>query len=171
MINSFNFNSYKEVKHLCKVRYRLFAQRYIAYARLRGYESFNDWPYHRRGFIECWTESGFHRFWQIWNPGISYFVFRMYIKLGGNKNWIIATLLSFELNGIIHSLLFFALTGLWSFVIPILFFLFGILTILSKIFEDLIKQNRWPWIINCAVNVGLVILSFDVSFKLNKILF
>lgn len=159
------------MQHRCKARYRLYVLRYKSYARLRGYKNLNDWPYHRRGFIECWAEPGFHKFWQVWNPGIAYFVFRLYLKLGGNKNWIIATLLSFEINGIIHSCVFYALTGLWSYVIPVLFLLFGILTVISKILENIIHQSRWPWIINSLINVGLVLFCYDLSFDINAILY
>ena len=171
MKHTSNLHDLDQIKHLCKARYRLYVQRYIAYARLRGFKSFNNWPYHRRGFIECWAAPGFHNFWQVWNPGISYFVFRLYLNLGGNKNWIFATLLAFEINGLIHSIVFYTLSGQWSFVIPILFLLFGILTIVSKKLQTLLNQERWPWIINTVVNVGIVIYSFDLSFKLNKILF
>lgn len=157
------------MKTQCIARYRLYVLRYISYARLRGYNSFNDWPYHRRGFIECWAEPGFHKFWQIWNPGITYFVFRLYIRLGGNKNWIIATILSFKINGLIHSIVFYAISGLWSFVIPVLFLLFGLLTIASKTLEKVLQQNRWPWVINSAINIGLVIFCYNLCFKLNKI--
>jgi len=160
-----------QFKYFAKARFKLYVHRYIAYARLRGYKSFNDWSYHRRGFVECWAEPGFHKFWQVWNPGIAYFVFRLYLRLGGNKNWKLATLLSFTINGIIHSIIFFIFSGQWSFVIPSLFLLFGILVITSKLLDNFLQQNKWPWIINSAINVGLVILSFDLCFKLNDILF
>ena len=165
-----DLNKPDQTNRLCKARYRLYVQRYIAYAKLRGFTTLNDWPYHRRGFIECWAEPGFHLFWQVWNPGIAYFVYRLYLKLGGNKNWIIATLMAFEINGLIHSGIFFVISGQWSFVIPILFFLFAVFTILNKILEKWLSQQRWPWIINAMLNIGLVIFSFDISFKVNHFL-
>jgi len=165
------FHNFRQIRHYCRLRFRLYIQRYIAFARLRGYNSFNDWPYHRRGFIECWAQPGFHRFWQIWNPGISYFVYRLYLKLGGNKNWIFATLLAFEINGLIHSALFYLLSGQWSFVIPVCFLLFGVLTVLNKSQESLLQQNRWPWLINTILNIALVIISFDISFRINDLIY
>jgi hypothetical protein len=166
----FIYSDLDQFKHFAKARFKLYIHRYIAYARLRGYKSFNDWSYHRRGFIECWAEPGFHKFWQVWNPGITYFVFRLYLKLGGNKNWIIATFLSFFINGIVHSVIFYMISRQWSFVIPTLFTLFGILVITSKLLDKLLHQNRWPWIMNSVINISLVILSFDACFKLNDIL-
>jgi len=163
-------SDFDQFKHFAKARFRLYVHRYIAYARLRGYKSFNDVSYHRRGFIECWAEPGFHKFWQVWNPGIAYFIFRLYLKLGGNRNWIIATILSFAINGLIHSVIFYIFSGQWSFVIPTLFLIFGVLVITSKLFDRILHQNRWPWIINSTINVGLVVLSFDICFKLNDIL-
>jgi hypothetical protein len=161
---------FDQFNHFTKARFKLYVHRYIAYARLRGYQSFNDWPYHRRGFIECWAEPGFHKFWQVWNPGIAYFVFRLYLKLGGNKNWKLATLLSFTINGLIHSIIFYIFSRQWSFVIPVLFLLFGALVITNKLLDNVLHQNRWPWVINSLINVGLVIFSFDISFKLNDII-
>jgi len=38
---------FNQFKHFTKSRFKLYVKRYIAYARLKGYESFNDWPYHK----------------------------------------------------------------------------------------------------------------------------
>jgi len=158
------------LKRVFILRYRLYVWRYIAYARLRGFESLNDWPYHRRGFIECWAQPGFHRFWQVWNPGITYFVFRLYLCLGGSSRRILATILAFAINGLIHSLVFYLLTRQWSYTIPVLFLLFSVLTILSRLLDDKIRQQNWPWIANTAINILLVIGTFDVSFRVNDLL-
>ncbi len=158
-----------ELKKCLKARYRLFIWRYIAYARMRGFQTFNDAPYHVRGFITCWAEPGFHRFWQVWNPGIAFFVYRIYLFFGGNKHWIVATILAFEINGFIHSFLFYLISGgQWSYTIPVLFFLFALLTILSKVLENVLKQYNWPSIFNIAINVFLVIIGFNLSFKINS---
>ena len=74
-----------------------YVERYASYARMRGFGSeLNDWAYHRRGFIECWAQPGFHRFWQVWNPGISYFVYRLFIRLGGRRRLEIGDDLGFD---------------------------------------------------------------------------
>jgi len=158
------------IKHFFISRYRLYVWRYIAYARMRGFKSFNDWPYHRRGFIECWAAPGFHKFWEIWNPGIAYFVFRLYLKFGGNNNWMSATILAFVINGIIHTLVFYVISGKYSYTIVILFFLFALSTIISKELEHILRQKKWPWYINSCINIILVIGSFDISFRINNLL-
>ena len=158
------------IKHFFISRYRLYVWRYIAYARMRGFKSFNDWKYHRRGFIECWAAPGFHRFWEIWNPGIAYFVFRLYLKLGGHNNRMMATFFAFIINGIVHTVVFFVISGKYSYTIVILFSLFAILTLLNKKVESILSQKKWPWFLNSGVNILLVIGSFDLSFKINTLL-
>lgn len=162
---------FSNLKNSFKENYLFYVADYKDYVKLRGFKTFNDYRYHRRGFIECWAQPGFHKFWQIWNPGIAYFVYKLYLRLGGNKNRIIATMLAFFINGLVHSIVFYAISGQWSFVIPSLFLLFGVLTIVSKLLENFLQQNRWPWIVNSVINIGLVIYSFDVCFKLNEFLF
>lgn len=164
-------------KYCLKARFRLYTQRYIAYAKLRGFKSFNDWAYHRRSFIECWGEPGFHRFWQIWNPGITYFFYRLYLYLFRlhffhhvKINWIFTTIAAFFINGIIHTLVFYIIAGAWSYTVPVTFFIFGVFTVLSKIFETVLKQSKWPWIINSALNIILIIVAFDIGFRVNDFL-
>jgi len=163
-------DSIKKFKHLLIARYRLYIWRYIAYARLRGFRSFNDWPYHRRGFTECWAAPGFHKFWEIWNPGIAYFVFRIYLKLGGKNNRFSVTALAFVINGIIHTLLFYIISGKYSYTIVILFLLFALITITNRELEHVLQQNKWPRYINGVINITLVCGSFDLSFKFNGLL-
>jgi hypothetical protein len=142
----------------------------MAFAKFRGFSSFNDWPYHRRGFLECWAMPGFHRFWQIWNPGISYFVYRFFICLGGRKHWIVPTILSFILCGLAHTLIVFPFVQRWSFSVIGAFTCFGLLTVVSRKLSRFLKQNKWHPIINTIVNIGLVIGSFDVGFRIARLL-
>jgi len=142
---------------------------YRKFAKIRRFKSFNDLSYHWRGFIECWAEPGFHRFWQIWNPGIAYFVYRLFIWLGGSKRWIIPTFLSFLICGIIHTVLVFPFLG-WSFSVISAFACFGLLTIISRKISPLLRQEKWPGIVNAAINIGLVIGSFDIGFRIDRLL-
>ena len=69
-----------------RARYRRWVMRYRAYARMRGFRmEFNGPAYHVRGFLLCWAEPGFHRFWQVWTPGIAYFTWRLYRRLGRSR--------------------------------------------------------------------------------------
>ena len=152
-------------------RFDRYEKRYRSYARMRGFgPQINDWPYHRRGFIECWAAPGFHRFWQIWNPGISYFVFRLFILLGGSRRWVGPTILSFIICGVVHTLLVAPFFGRWSFSVITAFTCFGLLTVISRYTAAYLRQDNWPVAANVVVNVTLVAGSFDLGFRLDRIL-
>jgi len=150
-------------------RYKRWERDYRRFARMRGFRTFNDWPYHRRGFLECWAEPGFHRFWQVWNPGIAFFVYRLYLRLGGRRRWALPTLGSFVLCGLVHTLVVAPFMGRWSNSVIYAFGAFGLLTVASRKLEPRLQQDRWPVIVNIAVNVGLVIACFDLGFRLARI--
>lgn len=138
---------------------------------MRGFKTeINDWPYVRRSFLECWAEPGFHRFWQVWNPGISYFVYRMFLRLGGRRRWVIPTMLAFLANGLIHNLVGVLLVRHWSWMMVVTFACFGVLTVLSRYLAPLLRQKRWPALLNVPVNVGLVVGSFNVGFRVDGML-
>jgi hypothetical protein len=138
---------------------------------MRGFKTeLNDWPFVRRSFIECWAEPGFHRFWRVWNPGISYFVYRLFVHLGGRKHLDRATVATFVINGFIHNLVAFPFVWKWSWVIPAAFFFFGVVTVLNRRAEPWLRQSRWPWLVNALINVSLVIAGFDLGFRLERLL-
>lgn len=149
--------------------YNRWADDYGAYAKMRGFTTtINDWPYVRRSFLTCWVEPGYHRFWQVWNPGISYFTWRLFKMLGGNHNWTFATLATFFLNGILHTIVVTPFTGWgWSFICA--FSICGGLTVLSRRIQPWLHQKSWPGALNLAVNLGLTILAFDLGFKLDSL--
>jgi drug/metabolite transporter superfamily protein YnfA len=140
---------------------------YRRFARSRGFPTFNDWPYHRRGFLEAWAEPGFHRFWRVWNPGIAYFVHLAYLRLGGRRHWAVPTILSFTLCGLIHTVVVAPFMGRWSNSVIVAFLLFGALSVCSRRLAPYLRQERWPTVINVAVNVGLVVLCFDLGFRVD----
>ena len=138
---------------------------------MRGFKTnVNDWPYVRRSFLECWAEPGFHRFWQVWNPGISYFAYRLYVILGGRKRWVLPTIGAFLGNALVHTIAVVPFAGRWSWMLYVTFGSFAILTILSRYLAPALRQNRWPLPFNVAVNVYFVILSFDLGFKADQFL-
>lgn len=162
--------SFQKLHFHAKAWYRLWVIDYKAYARARGFASFNDWPYHRRGFIECWAEPGFHRFWQVWNPGIAYFVHKLYICLGGRTHWILPTITSFILCGLGHTIVMLPFIQRWSYMLVTTFACFGILTVASRYLSPMLRQERWPVCINIIINVVLVLVSFDIGFRVDRIL-
>lgn len=143
--------------------------RYRQFARDRGFRSFNDWAYHRRGFLECWAEPGFHRFWRVWNPGIAYLVYRLFLRLGGRRRWALPTIASFIGCGLVHNLIVLPFLG-WSFTLVTAFTCFGVLTVLSRSLAPQLRQERWPVPLNVGVNVGLVLASFDLGFRVDRVL-
>jgi D-alanyl-lipoteichoic acid acyltransferase DltB (MBOAT superfamily) len=152
-------------------RYRAWVEDYARYARMRGFTTeINDWPYVRRSFLECWAEAGFHRFWQVWNPGISYFVYRLFLRFGGRRRWVVPTLLAFFVNGLIHNMAGVLLVGHWSVMFVVTFTCCGVLTVLSRYLAPILHQRRWPKALNTAVNVALVIASFDLGFRVDGLL-
>jgi hypothetical protein len=156
--------------YFLKIRYKLYVWRYIAFARSRGFKSFNDRLYHIRGFISCWAEPGFHKFWQVWNPGIAYFIYRFYFRVGGRKHWILPTFISFVFCGFAHTVIVLPFFKRWSYSVIGAFACFGLLTIINRYLEPLLKQEKWPSILNVLVNAGLVIISFDVGFHIDSLL-
>jgi hypothetical protein len=139
----------------------------MRFARMRGFRSFNDWPYHRRGFLECWAEPGFHRFWQVWNPGIAYFVHRLYLWVGGRKRWAVPTIMAFILCGIAHTLIVAPFLQQWSFSVIVAFTLFGVLTVLSRRLASMLRQDSWPKGVNLLLNAALIAGSFDAGFRVD----
>lgn len=152
-------------------RFRAYVADYARYARLRGFTTeVNDWPYVRRSFLECWAEPGFHRFWQVWNPGIAYFAYRIFLRLGGRRRWVWPTIGAFVMNGLIHTMVVVPFVGRWSWTIIVAFLCFGVMTVASRRLARRLRQDRWPWPVNAAVNVALVIAGMDLGFRANDVL-
>lgn len=150
-------------------RHQRWVERYVAFARFRGFTTeINDWPYVRRSFLECWAEPGFHRFWRVWNPGIANFVYRLYLRLGGHRHRDLATLGAFLGCGLGHWLVVLPVIQRWTWMLPTTFLAFGVFTVLSRRLAPWLRQERWPPAFNVAVNVGLVILSFDLGFRADR---
>lgn len=143
---------------------------YRRFARRRGFTSFNDWRYHRRGFIECWWQPGLHRFWQVWNPGIAWFFWRLFLLLGGRRRWALPLLITFVANGFIHTLVIAPFLGRWSNSLLIAFTLFGLLTIVSARLAPFLRQERWPAMVNLAANLALIFGAFDMAFRLDRLI-
>jgi len=151
--------------------YQRYVSSYKRYLKRRGYgDHVNDWFYIKRGFLTCWFAPGFHRFWRVWNPGIGYFVYRLYILLGGNQRRNLATLAAFVINGLIHNLIVSLLFWRWDFPLPFTFLSFGVFTIIFKWLDTFVALQKLPAILHLAMNVGLVILSFDFGFTMNEFL-
>ena len=154
-----------------KASYDQYVRNYKQYLKLRGFgEHVNDWPFVKRGFLECWLQPGFHCFWQTWNPGIGYFAYTIYLSCGGKKRRNRATITAFLVNGLVHNLVASLILWRWDFPLPFTFTLFGFMTIASRWLDGHINMNKWPKLIHLAMNVSLVILSFDFGFRMNDLM-
>lgn len=136
---------------------------YRRYLRRRGFAAESGWPFVRRGFLECWAQPGFHRFWRLWNPGLSFLTFRLYRALGGGA-W--AKVLVFLFSGLVHNAVVAPVLG-WSLVLPVTFGCFGALVAVGPYTSRLLRQASWPGALNAVVNAALVVTSFDAGYRLH----
>lgn len=74
------------------------------------------------------------------------------------------------MNGLIHNMLGVFLVGHWSVMFIVTFTCCGVLTVLSRLLAPVLRQGRWPTVLNTAVNVGLVVGSFDLGFRVDRLL-
>lgn len=141
---------------------------YKQYLWMRGFgDHLHDAYFVKRGFLECWFEPGFHRFWRVWNPGIAYFTYRLYRGFGGRERQELATIATFLLNGIIHNFIASLLLQRWAFPLPFTFLSFGVFTVIFRWLDTYFHLSRLPRICHMLINVGLVILSFEFGFYMN----
>jgi len=170
-INPLRSQSLIEIKDRLTCAYHAYVRDYRRYLELRGYgEHVNDRFFVKRGFLECWLQPGFHLFWKVWNPGIGYFAYKLYLAFGGKERRDVATIASFLVNGLVHNLVISLLLWRWDFPLPFTFALFGFMTVISRWLEKPMKMNKWPRVCHLALNIGLVILCFDFGFFMNDLL-
>jgi hypothetical protein len=161
-----------KVKLKYKPAYDQYVKDYKAYLKLRGYGNhIHDIYFVRHGFIECWWAPGFHRFWQIWNPGIGYFTYKLYLLLGRIENRSLATIIVFFISGGIHNLIMLPFIRRFSFPLPFTFLSFGLFTVVFRELDRHIRLERLPRFLHLAINVGLVIMSFDFGFYMGRYLY
>jgi hypothetical protein len=138
------------------------------YASKRGFSSLHDRPFVMRAFLKCWAAPGFHRYWRVWNPGISYFVYRLYLRLQRSMGRNPATVVAFTVSGFAHNAVACPFIGRWSWTLPVAFLFWGAFTVLFRRLEGFLRQDQWPWPANALVNVGLVCLCMDIGMDFNS---
>jgi hypothetical protein len=149
-----------------------YKQRYREYLLLRGYDpESNKWSILKRALIESWAEPGFHRFWKVWNPGIGYLLFRLYLLLGGKQRRTFTTLVVFGACGLLHDVVVMMMFRHPFLVFSCAFLCFGFLTMVSRSLETWFRQDRWLTPANVAVNVSLVGVSIQAGVTLQQITF
>lgn len=161
-------NALKAARQRVNRSYHQYVADYKQYLWLRGFgDHLHDAHFVQRGFLECWFEPGFHRFWQVWNPGIAYFTYRLYLWLGGRERQGLATMAVFLLNGIFHNVIVSLLLQRWAFPLPFTFLSFGVFTVIFRWLDIYFPLARLPRICHFMINVGLVVLSFEFGFYMN----
>jgi hypothetical protein len=139
---------------------------YAQYCARRGYvPPFRGWSVVKRSLLDSWAQPGFHRFWRIWNPPIGYPLFRFYRVLGGNRNRAFATFTVFTVTGVLHDLAAFVLTRQWALALTLAYVVFAGLSLLSLRLAPLLRQERWPAMVNVLMNGLLVVGTFEGSHR------
>ena len=147
-----------------------YQQRYREYLSLRGYNpDSGKRSVLKRALFESWAEPGFHRFWQVWNPGIGYLLFRLYLLLGGRQRRTLTTVVVFLVCGFLHDVAVMIMFRQPFLAFSCAFLCFGLLTVASRGFEPQLRQDRWPVLANVAVNVLLVAVSVHAGVTLHRI--
>lgn len=147
-------------------------ENYREYLLLRGYDpDSSKWSVLKRALIGSWAEPGFHRFWKVWNPGIGYLLFRLYIRIGGKQRRTLTTLAVFLVCGLLHDVVVMAMFRHPFLAFSCAFLCFGLLTIMSRGFESRLRQDRWWTPANAAVNISLVAASVHAGVTLQQIVF
>ena len=149
-----------------------FNKSYNQYLILRGYDpSSNKLVILKRALIDSWEESGFHRFWRVWNPGIGHLLYRLYLLLGGNRARSLTTMLVFILCGILHDAVVMLMFQRPFVAFTTTFFFCGMLTIGSRSLEPILHQERWPRLLNALINMLCLAVSIYAAVQLQMFLF
>jgi hypothetical protein len=125
----------------------------------------------KRALIDSWGEPGFHRFWQVWNPGIGHLLYRFYRLLGGNRNRLIATMLVFMLCGILHDMMVMLIFRRPFVAFTTAFILFGILALINRAIEPILDQEKWPKWLNTISNVSCLAVSIFLAVQVQVKIF
>lgn len=149
-----------------------FDESYNQYVILRGYDpSSSKLLILKRALVDSWGEPGFHRFWRVWNPGIGHLLYRLYLALGGNRIRLLATMLVFTLCGFMHDVLVMLIFRRPFVAFTAAFVFFGILAVISRSLESILRQERWPRLLNVFANTSCLAVSIYSAVQLQMFIF
>jgi hypothetical protein len=149
-----------------------FNQSYDQYLVFRNYDpSAGKLLILKRALVDSWAESGFHRFWQVWNPGIGHLLYRFYRLLGGSRRRLVATMAVFLLCGFLHDLAVMLIFRRPFMAFSAAFILFAVLASLNRALELRLGQEGWPRILNAISNIGCLAVSIFIAVQLQKWVF
>jgi hypothetical protein len=84
---------------------------------------------------------------------------------------IFATISAFLICGFGHDLIVMFIAKKPYLAFSIAYIIFALLVVLSRSYQYLLRQARWPVVGNILVNSGLIAGSFHIAIKINNILF
>ncbi len=123
-------------------------------------------------FTRSLIQSGFLKFWRIWNPFCGYILFLFYVHIGGNKKRNIAVCIVFLSSGfILHDLFLFFVTGIFSFVFTISFLFYSFIVIINSF------QNYERYIYNGSkfknafLNISFILSGLLFGYYINYLIF
>jgi hypothetical protein len=149
-----------------------FNESYNQYLILRGYDpSSSKLIILKRALVDSWGEPGFHRFWRVWNPGIGHLLYRLYLVLGGNRIRLVATMLVFTLCGLVHDVLVMLMFRRPFAAFTAAFVFSGILAVINRSLEPILRQDRWPRLLNVFSNVSCLAVSIYSAVQLQMFVF
>jgi hypothetical protein len=149
-----------------------YIQSYDQYLILRNFDpSAGKLVILKRALIDSWGEPGFHRFWQVWNPGVGYLLYRCYRWLGGYHHRLVATMAVFTLCGFLHDLMVMLIFRRPFMAFTAAFILFGGLALINRAVEPFLGQDRWPRWLNGIGNVGCLAVSIYTAVQLQMLVF
>jgi hypothetical protein len=148
---------------------RISFQQYLA---RRGFDKYSTTNLLLQMFPSSLIQPGFLKFWRRWNPFCGYILFLLYVHFGGNKKRNIAVSTVFLLSGfIIHDMLIFIVTGIFSFVFSISFLFYSVLFTINSF------QNYEKYIYNGSklrnvfLNICSIISGLKVGYSFNCLIF
>ncbi len=149
-----------------------FNESYDQYLILRGYDlSSSKLLVLKRALVGSWGEPGFHRFWRVWNPGIGHLLYRFYLALGDNRIRLAATMLVFTLCGLVHDVLVMLIFRRPFVAFTAAFVFSGILVVINRSLEPILRQERWPRLLNVFSNVSCLAASIYSAVQLQMFVF
>ena len=125
----------------------------------------------KRALITSWGEPGFHRFWQVWNPGVGYYLYRLYCWLGGNRHRLVSTMVVFIFCGFLHDLMVMLIFRRTFMAFTLAFLFFGVLALINRAVGPFLHQDQWPRGLNMVSNAGCLALSIYIAVQLQMQVF
>ncbi len=80
------------------------------------------------------------------------------------------TVLSFTTCGVVHTVIAGPFVGGWGWSLVVAFLCFGLLTVISRLPAPVLRQESWPSVLNLAINLALVIGSFDLGVRVDRMI-